>query len=39
MGLDAVVLGAIASVVISILVVGFIAYKIVKQAGEEKSED
>lgn len=39
MGLDAVVIGAIASVVISIVVVGVIAYNIVKQAGRDKAED
>lgn len=39
MGIDAVVVGAIASVVISIVVVGFIAYNIVKQAGQDQKND
>lgn len=39
MGIDAVVVGAIASVVISIAVVGVIAYKIVKQAAKDQTQD
>jgi hypothetical protein len=39
MGIDAVVVGAIASVVISIVVVGVIAYNIVKQAGQDQTQD
>ncbi len=39
MGIDAVVVGAIASVVISIVVVGVIAYKIVKQAAKDQTQD
>jgi hypothetical protein len=38
-GFDAVAIGAIASVVIAIVVVGFIAYQIVKRVGEDKQED
>jgi hypothetical protein len=39
MGFDAVVVGAIASVVISILVVGVIAYRVLKQIGDDKAQD
>jgi hypothetical protein len=39
MGIDAVVVGAIASVVISIVVVAVIAYNIVKQAGQDQTQD
>lgn len=39
MGFDAVVIGAIASVVICIVVIGVIAYNIVKQVGEDKTQD
>lgn len=39
MGFDAVVIGAIASVVIAIVVIGVIAYNIVKRVGDDKAQD
>jgi hypothetical protein len=39
MGFDAVVVGSIASVVVAIIVVGVIAYKIVKQMGDGDKKD
>lgn len=39
MGFDAVVVGAIASVVISIVVVGVIAYHVISKIGGDKAKD
>ncbi len=39
MGFDAVVIGSIASVVVAILVVGVIAYRIMKQMGDDNKQD
>jgi len=39
MGFDAVVVGAIVSVVISIVVVAVIAYRVLSQMGDDKSKD
>jgi hypothetical protein len=39
MGLDAVVIGALASVAISVIVVAVIAYKIIKNMGDDKTEE
>jgi hypothetical protein len=38
MGLDAVVIGSLAAVVISVIVVGVVVYNIVKNMGENNSE-
>lgn len=39
MGLDAVVIGALASVVISVIVVAVIAYRIIKGMGDDNSKE
>ncbi|EMR13550.1 hypothetical protein MPL1_04502 [Methylophaga lonarensis MPL] len=39
MGLDAVVIGSIVGVLITILVFGYIAYEVVKKMDETQSDD
>jgi hypothetical protein len=39
MGFDAVVIGSIASVVVAIIVVGVIAYRIMRQMGDDNEND
>ena len=38
MGIDAVVVGAIGSVVLCIVIIGYIGYKMIKDMGDNKSE-